>query len=157
MLQETRETEEAPAAGAPGATAETARMAVLLAVRAFGINAAHVEQAKRERDLLLDVFGRPTEAQRGDALVRAIRAGNDRAVARLLTAGVDPNSAGSQALGVSFWGQEGETAITAAIYGGSAGILRQLLEANADVERPIGRAVARSDRTRRRFGDTTHE
>ena len=67
------------------------RLAVLLAIKVFGTNAARVAQAERERDLFLAVFGQPTDQQKGDALLNAAERGDLWALSVLLDDGVHPD------------------------------------------------------------------
>ena len=66
------------------AVCETNLSVIQLAAQAFGTNPARVAQAERQRDLLLEYLGRPTEQQKVDALVNAAGRGDKRALLLLL-------------------------------------------------------------------------
>lgn len=75
--------------------------------------------------LLSACSAEPRSAPDPALLVAAARAGDEKAVRRLLDAGVDPDASDG----------DGRTAVTHAAYGGHASVVHALLEAGADVDR----------------------
>ena len=88
FAQEAAGAREAPAAGTLGASAKTVRLAVLLAVRALGVNAERTARAEKGRDefdkLFQVLMSTLTDDQQGDATVLAVRQGKGTAVVQLV-------------------------------------------------------------------------
>ena len=88
FAQEAAGAGEAQAAGTLGASAKTVRLAVLLAVRALGVNAERTARAEKGRDefdkLFQVLMSTLTDDQQGDATVLALRQRKGTAVVQLL-------------------------------------------------------------------------
>ena len=142
---------------------EEARRALDVAIAHMGTNVAKVEdaerrcdKAERQRDEAYNLFIMlASEQQKRDALVIAATLGIAPLVVRLIGAGVDPDSVGSDAIGLNLvWGLaegatnsmgwdieswevrglQGGTPLSAAIGANELEVLELLLDAGADIE-----------------------
>ena len=145
--QQTSSPREALVARRPDATAGTQQVAVLLAWRALGVNAEHMEQAAQGKDLLdtmlMVLATTVTGEQKGDALVLAALQGNRAAVGVQIVAGADLDhecTAGGGHLPHLFHpSEEGLTPLIAVIKGGDQEVVNQVLKAGADPEKEYRR------------------